>query len=108
MAFETDESVLFREVSLIQGVLIERFHCIHISREPPIFSVCEHACMESIVGGGTLSIRACSHTENMAGLRDYNYTYVLSGVIIIIPIYYYIKKEKSKKEKNTLNLDNDM
>ena len=28
MAFGTDESVLFREVSLIQGVLIERFHCI--------------------------------------------------------------------------------
>ena len=28
VAFETDESVLFREVSLIQGVLIERFHCI--------------------------------------------------------------------------------
>ena len=27
MAFGTDESVLFREVSLIQGVLIERFHC---------------------------------------------------------------------------------
>ena len=30
MAFGTDESVLFREVSLIQGVLIERFHCIPI------------------------------------------------------------------------------
>ena len=30
MAFGTDESVLFREVSLIQGVLIERFHCICI------------------------------------------------------------------------------
>ena len=29
VAFGTDESVLFREVSLIQGVLIERFHCIH-------------------------------------------------------------------------------
>ena len=27
VAFGTDESVLFREVSLIQGVLIERFHC---------------------------------------------------------------------------------
>ena len=26
MAFGTDESVLFREVCLIQGVLIERFH----------------------------------------------------------------------------------
>ena len=29
VAFGTDESVLFREVSLIQGVLIERFHCIY-------------------------------------------------------------------------------
>ena len=27
VVFGTDESVLFREVSLIQGVLIERFHC---------------------------------------------------------------------------------
>ena len=31
MAFGTDESVMFREVSLIQGVLIERFHCIRMS-----------------------------------------------------------------------------
>ena len=32
MAFGTDESVLFREVSLIiEGVLIERFHCICIA-----------------------------------------------------------------------------
>ena len=30
MAFGTDESVLFIEVSLIQGVLIERFHCMYI------------------------------------------------------------------------------
>ena len=30
VAFGTDESVLFREVSLIQGVLIERFHCIYV------------------------------------------------------------------------------
>ena len=30
MAFGTDESVLFREVSLIQGVLIERFYCMYI------------------------------------------------------------------------------
>ena len=29
-AFGTDESVLFIEVSLIQGVLIERFHCIYM------------------------------------------------------------------------------
>ena len=66
--------------------------------------------MESIVGGGTLSIRACSHTENMAGLRDYIHMYYMYTYIChnYIPIYYYIKKEKSKKEKNTLNLDNDM
>ena len=32
VAFGTDESVLFREVSLIiEGVLIERFHCICIA-----------------------------------------------------------------------------
>ena len=38
MAFGTDESVLFREVSLIQGVLIERFHCVCVC-------VCVYVCM---------------------------------------------------------------
>ena len=43
MAFGTDESVLFREVSLIQGVLIEeRFHCIPIDILEVVFAYSAH------------------------------------------------------------------
>ena len=43
MAFGTDESVLFREVSLIQGVHIERFHCIRVC-------VCIYICIYICIG----------------------------------------------------------
>ena len=50
--FGTDESVLFREVSLIQGVLIERFHCniiylsnhAHSTSVPPSLSPLSSRC----------------------------------------------------------------
>ena len=37
VVFGEEESVLFREVSIFRGVLIERFHCIYMYMDfPPV------------------------------------------------------------------------
>ena len=51
VAFGTDESVLFREVSLIQGVLIERFHCIQVNPHYNVHVSHTHT-HQHIPGGG--------------------------------------------------------
>ena len=45
MAFGTDKSVLFREVSLIQGVLIERFHYTYMYKCIDVVQVQVHTCI---------------------------------------------------------------